>query len=116
MQLRIAAPASISLNLTSIIKPLLDGLISALHCYDGNKLDEVAARIATKLLEPAGEVRNLLKSDGVLGARSVPHLRGDGLQWSPADNLLTAAEIIREFASEEAPITVCGYVCPVRTA
>ncbi len=114
MQMRISAPSSIRLNLAKIAKPLLDGFISALHYYEGKHFDAVVTRTAKKLSDSPEMIGDLLteRQGAVLGPRSVPHLRGDGLQWSPADDFLIAGEIVREFLPEGEPISLSGYVSP----
>jgi hypothetical protein len=90
-----------SLANSKLVKGTVDGFISALHCYDGGKddqLDSVSDRIAVRLGGQATEWRELLldQSNAVLGPRRVPHLHGNGLAWSPADHLLVRGEIIRQ--------------------
>ena len=92
VQLHISGPAKCRLNLADVVKPLMDGFISALHHYEGNQLDDVAGRISILLKHPIQYVRRFLLDDrnALLGPRAVPHLYGDGLQWSPADHHLIA--------------------------
>jgi hypothetical protein len=91
------------LNLTAVVKPLLDGFISALPHYEGTQHDTIATRLAVALSARCDDVQALLvdKSHAVLGAYPVSHLRGKGLQWSPADHQLVAAEITREVTSSD---------------
>ena len=101
VRLLLSGPMGRPLNLTAIVKPLMDGFISALHYYEGNQLDEIASRLAVQLSVRSDDVRAILvdRSSAVLGAYPVPHLRGNGLQWSPADHQLVAATITREISS-----------------
>lgn len=108
--LRISAPATWRPNLADIVKPLIDGFISALHHYEGNQLNDVVSRIAALLGCPLQDVHTLLLNDqhALLGPRAVPHLRGEGLQWSPADHLVVAGEIVRDVCADHIPVTVQG--------
>jgi hypothetical protein len=107
VSLTISASAECSLNLAEVAKPLLDGFVSALHCYAGNPLDELVRRVARELQSDDCTVRELLvrETHAVLGKKAVPNLRSTGIQWSPADDLLGECEIIRDFS---APIGICG--------
>ncbi len=105
----ISAPASLQLNLTEVVKPLTDAFISALHCYHGVQLEEVARRVSLRLGCIPEVARGLLLDDRValLGPRAVPHLRSQGVQWSPADDNLVTCEIAHEF-SHDGSITIRG--------
>jgi hypothetical protein len=114
IQLTISASQSHGLrNLTSdrIMKRLLDGFISALHCRnkDDYDLDRLLTRLKTKYLWRDNETRDLLldRQSAVLGPYRVPRLNGERLVWSPADHLLTGCEIEREF-SKGAGLTIRG--------
>jgi hypothetical protein len=112
LQLTISAPARHRLNLADIVKPLTDAFISALHCYQGQRLDEAASRISLRLACPPDTVRELLLNARValLGPREVPYLRDKGVQWSPADDGLIACEILRETPPGDGSIEVRGRV------
>lgn len=73
--------------ITTFIKPLLDGLISAFHAHDGSRLPEVLPRLAGTLgLVPDDAVRLLAPARPPLGTRPLLWPRGDGVQWNPADD------------------------------
>lgn len=110
VQLHVSGPAKCRLNLADVVKPLMDGFISALHHYEGSQLDSVAVRVASLLDAPVQDVRNLLQDDrnALLGPRRVPHLYGDGLQWSPADHLLVAGQILRDISADDEPVEIRG--------
>lgn len=119
VQLVILAPAQRRLKLVEVMKPLLDAFISALHFYQGAQLDAIAGRLSARLAAPPDLVRKLLldAETAALGPRAVPHLRGEGLQWSPADDLLVAGELRLEAAEADGPIEISGFVfaeSPVR--
>jgi len=108
----IAVPDSLVLNLAEVMKPLTDAFISALHSYRGGQLEAVVGRLSARLKSSPEAARKLLLEDdsALLGPRAVPHVRGDGLQWSPADYLLTKGEFVRASSGSE-PINVSAQLC-----
>jgi hypothetical protein len=113
VRLGISAAASVKLSLPALVKPLMDGFVSALHSYEGEQLDEVAARLGAQLVEPTAVVRALLEqaTAAVLGPRAVPHFRGPSLQWCPADDRIIAGEVVREpWQGADGGCTVRGTV------
>lgn len=95
MRVRIRRGANGPAGATSMLKALLDGVISALHVHDGHDLDEIARRLERMLGAPAAELRTHLmdESAAVLGTRDLLWLRGANVQWNPADDGLVAAEV-----------------------
>ena len=71
----------------SAVKPLLDGLISALHVHDGSNRDHVHAAFANH--GDAVHLWDLLNdpSTAVLGRRTLVRPHGGGIAWNPADDL-----------------------------
>jgi hypothetical protein len=98
--IRLRVPPQTS-SATAIIKPLLDGLVSALHAHDGSSIDEISRRLASQLGIPPQRVAELLSDDrqAVLGVRSLIHLFGAGVQWNPADDLCVACEVVLDRGS-----------------
>ena len=94
------------------MKPLIDAFISALHFYQGGQLEAITSRLAERLGTWPDFVRKLLldAETAVLGPRAVPHLRGEGLQWSPADDLLVAGELLLETVEADSLIEIRGRV------
>lgn len=107
----ISAPAQRP-PLVEVMKPLIDAFISALHSYQGAQLDAVTDRLSARLAIAPDLARSLLlhAETAVLGPRAVPYLRGDGLQWSPADDLLVAGELRLETVEGDGPIAIDGRV------
>jgi hypothetical protein len=98
LDLVLEVPAGASVNLASIAKPLVDGVVAALHAHDHPaSIDLVAGRIAAQLGAPVDEVRSLLGQNGpaILGARRLLWPWRDGVQWNPADDLCAAFRIRR---------------------
>jgi hypothetical protein len=77
----------------AIVKPLLDGVIAALHAHDGRDLQGVGGRIAQQLSIDPEEVVSLLMRDAgaVLGVRTVVRPYRNAVQWYPDDESCVAA-------------------------
>lgn len=74
-------------DLSSKLKALLDGLVSALHVHDGSNREHV-----TKALEAAGDGDRLWSmlncpALAILGQRRLVRAHGPGIAWNPADEL-----------------------------
>lgn len=95
VELVLQVPNGLALNLTAVAKPLLDGLLSALHVHDGGDLLELATRLGSRLGQMPDETARLLMDDSfsVLGPRRLLHRFGEGLKWNPADDGLVAVGI-----------------------
>src|SRR5438552_11000932 len=74
-------------TLSSTLKPMLDGMIAALHC-DRAPSTAAVERLAARLAWPASSVEDLLRRDPApLGARTVVRPYRKGVQWNPVDDL-----------------------------
>ena len=98
LELVLEVPAGVSVNLASIAKPLIDGVVAAFHSHDhSTSADVVAHRVAVQLGIPIEEVRLLLGHNrtAILGPRRLLWARLDTVQWNPADDLCAAFRIRR---------------------
>jgi hypothetical protein len=89
-------PMSGSFNAAAVVKPLLDGVLSALHVHnEWATAHAPAERLGPRLNRDITEIEELLsdRHRAVLGSRAVVHLRGAGVQWNPADHLCVACEL-----------------------
>jgi hypothetical protein len=81
-------------SLVSLLKPMIDGLISALHVHTGS-LEAVAARCTT--VDPAlglSEFERLLTAgESPLGTVRLVIPWGDTLQWHPADDRIVVLDV-----------------------
>lgn len=98
LRLHVASPPKMRVRVANIIKPVVDGLISAFHMHDGKDLEELAWRVGTRLGIGAKEASDLLTDPerAVLGSRTLLFKRGDGIQWNPADDSIVALECLFE--------------------
>lgn len=79
-----------------IVKPLVDGVVAALHYHDGSELLDLSHRLQTQLgAESAESVAELLTDEHAtpLGKRQLLWARAAGVQWNPADDRCLALEL-----------------------
>ena len=102
--LLVAAPAQSAgtqlPNISELIKPLLDGVVSALHAHDGQQLGEVTHRLVA---QSAGEPDRLsaMLTDrrwAQLGTRRLLWPHGHTVQWNPADDRCQFVEVTLDSA------------------
>jgi len=88
LQLQLDVPYRDRVRLPEIVKPLFDGIISALHYHDGTDQAELSRRVATLIGAGANDISALLqeKTATVLGRRKLLHRFRDNVQWNPQDD------------------------------
>jgi hypothetical protein len=80
----------------SLLKPMLDGVIAALH-RDASPPPEAVRRLARHLGQGEAQVRERLTSAGAaLGPRELVRAYREGLQWNPADDLCVACSVAND--------------------
>lgn len=111
IKINIGVPVGKTVNLTGICKPLLDGIISALHSYSGLELDEMAIRLSSILGKEKNEIANLLIDEqiAILGAKEVVRRYQNGVQWNPSDEICYQIQL-RTYKSNGANWEIGGKV------
>lgn len=80
-------------RVAGVVKPMLDGLVSALHRHDGSRRDDLLPRLAhlgdpqqvwSALCAPAADV---------LGTRRLVRPHGTNIAWNPADERCQAFRV-----------------------
>lgn len=91
LHLKIEKPKNIELKVLSVIKPLLDAIISALH--GGGFSEEEVQLFAEKLGVPENWIEN--GSTNILGNRQYIQCypSKNGIKWNPADDLCSKVSI-----------------------
>jgi len=91
-----------------LIKPLFDGVVTALHRHDGTAEAEVCARLAALLAVDPGEISLLLHEERgtVLGLRRLVFLYGAGMMANPQDDMCFAGQLLLEAVEATAPSEV----------
>ena len=110
LRVRVAAPPGVSLRLAGLMKPVFDGVISALHQHDGTCEQEVGRRLAERLGAAPEAIAGLLGSDAgtVLGKRCLVRPYRRNVMWNPQDDLCLAGELIEEKAGQKQNLSISG--------
>lgn len=81
-----------------LVKALIDGTVAAFQGSSAtDRAAHAAARVAAGTGEQPGRITQLLADStrAVLGATgALVHLRGEGVQWNPADHLCVAGQLL----------------------
>lgn len=90
-----------NLNLTSVIKPMLDGIISALH-YQENPSNGAIEHISSKYNLDSQVVRDMFseKPYSILGKRELISEYRTGIKWNPADEKCVTVVIKQKISDE----------------
>ena len=91
VKIKLSVPKTKTVNLTTVIKTMLDGVICAFHSAD-QCLQKESGLIASRLEVPK---QQLLSTDNdILGVcRFIYSYRGNSVKWNPQDNRCFAFEI-----------------------
>lgn len=110
LSVRLMIPDHYKLKLVSVMKPLIDGTISAFHRWE-NPDYEIIRIIADRLRTDTGTVRNLLirENESILGSRDLVHKWSNSIQWNPADDNLVAVKLSLECADIDS-IKISGEI------
>jgi hypothetical protein len=105
--LTLAGPRAATATATpELVKALIDGTVAAFQgSAAAGQIAEAAARIAAATGEQHGLITRLLfdSTRTVLGtAGTLVHLRGEGVQWNPADHLCVAGQLLIKQAAGNA--------------
>lgn len=116
ISITIRKPPDSALSLASIVKTVLDGVISAFHAHDGTKLDDVSERLGAKLGIATIDARSQLleKRLDLLGTRKLVWPYKNGIQWNPADDRCVAAELLINGTGTESGWELSGELFRVR--
>ena len=115
IQVTIKAPIGTKINLASVVKPLLDGIISSFHTHDGSDIFEISERVAKMLGENPEMVHKMLLDSkmNLLGKRKLLYKRSKGVQWNPADDDCMMAEILFDNSMEDGIWSLSGEIFTV---
>ena len=102
IQIKVKAPIGTTINLASIVKPVLDGIISSFHTHNGSDIIELSERLAKLLGENKQMVEKMLIDTqmNMLGTRNLLHKFGHNIQWNPADDTCVKADILFDNSSD----------------
>ncbi len=96
----IRAPLSNRPTLGRLVKSIFDGVVSAFQAHgDTSGTAELAALVSRTLRADPADIQALLvgQRQAALGTQPrLLHRHGDGVQWSPADDLCVGGELLAE--------------------
>jgi|GEM_PF-601742 len=103
LNLTLSIPSGTSINAAGLMKPLLDGIVSAFHAHDGSHLSDVANQLSRLTGLSSEYIETLLmESDrAVLGRTRLIYPRGTGIQWAPNDHLCMEATLNMEYVDQD---------------
>ena len=115
IELELSVPHNKVFNFAAIIKPMLDGIISAFHSYQGRQLNEICKRLAASLTASPDYIANLLldKSFALLGSRSLLHPFQTNVQWNPVDDKCVVIKLLCTYFENESPLMLNGKLFSV---
>ena len=99
--LNIEVNSNKKIKISSILKVLLDGIISAFQCHLNNDTPSLFDVTSKRLGIDSEKVKELLldKKNAILGSGKLIHKRSDSIQWNPKDDGLVAVEIIPKYSN-----------------
>lgn len=81
-----------------LVKGLIDGVVCAFQAHsDRSNLTELTTRLSGVIPASPDEIQALLTSEETAVLGTVPrllHLRGNGVQWAPADDMCVAGDVL----------------------
>ena len=88
LKLTINEPKDSRIKVVTILKPLLDGIVSAFHHHDKTDLNEVIFRLKKLISIPEEEITQALLDvrTSILGVRNFVQLYRDNIKWNPEDD------------------------------
>jgi hypothetical protein len=103
LSLKLKIPIENSFSLFSIIKPLLDGIVSALHVHKNTNLSVVVQRLSDKLEISSNDLECLLKdkSQAALGSIDLVQPYRNFVKWNPTDDRLVYVDIKIEDSKDD---------------
>lgn len=95
LSITVTVPDTITVTLAPLMKPVIDGVVSAFHAYRGAEIERISQWLGTELGRAPHEIADLLQHPGqaVLGERRVVYPYRNSCKWDPADELCLAAEL-----------------------
>jgi len=95
ISIAIDGPSS-TIACSRIVKPLIDGITSALHCHDGSNIDYISKQLGKNLgLDDDTLVKSLLEDSNhaLFGRTNLLLPYRNSLQWNPKDDYCTYCSI-----------------------
>ncbi|MCF8567817.1 hypothetical protein LLE49_24150 [Alicyclobacillus tolerans] len=102
LELTLSVPRGAVVNVAGLVKPLLDGIVSAFHAHDGSYLSDVTNRLSSLAGLSSAYIETLLmESDkAVFGRKRLIYPHGHGVQWAPNDHLCVEATLHVDYVDD----------------
>lgn len=94
----IHGPSSSTIACSTIVKPLIDGITSALHCHDGSNIDYLGRQLGKSLgLSNDALIGTLLEDSGhaLFGRTNLLYPYRNNVKWNPQDDYCSYCSIKR---------------------
>ncbi len=98
LSITIKVPDTTGMQLANATKPIIDGLVSGFHAYQGSEVQQVSQCLGNELGQNPEEIAHMLlqQSRAILGVRQVVRPYRNYIKWDPADDLCLAAELFAQ--------------------
>jgi hypothetical protein len=115
--MRISVPNGSGVKLISMMKPIIDGTLSAFHSQRA-PIPELARIIGNRLGTDGERIQKLLCDNtlSVLGDRAFVRKWRDSVQWNPADDSLVTVGLALENTAGYEPVMISGQLYAVDPA
>ena len=99
LELTLSAPQGTNTYAATLVKSLVDGVVSAFHVHDGSQLAEVSARLSRLTDESQPDIEDqLMKSNvSLLGTTNLVYPYLQEVKWNPGDHLCRKAELSLQY-------------------
>jgi hypothetical protein len=115
ISITIEAPSSLPITCSKVVKHLVDGIASALHCHDGSHIDQVSKQLG-KNPELCDEslAKSLLMdcSKALLGATNLlyRYRESSGVKWNPKDEYCTYCSMRCRYGQTEQGLKIAARI------
>jgi hypothetical protein len=92
----IKVPDSTRVQLANVVKPIIDGLVSSFHAYQGTEVDQISQCLGDELRQDPEVISHMLlqQNRAILGVRQMVQPYRNHIKWNPADDQCLAAELL----------------------
>lgn len=100
-----------------IVKPLIDGITSALHCHDGSNIDYLSRQLGKNLgLSDDALIGTLLEdsSHALFGRTNLLYPYRNNVKWNPQDDYCTYCSIKRLYGLPLRNLKIDCRICDLR--
>jgi hypothetical protein len=103
LSITVTLPITTKTTLRTLMKPIIDGVVSTFHTYSGAEIKWISQRLGTELSHSPDEIRDLLQrqNQAALGTRRLVYPLGNSYKWNPADDICFAAELFLQLHEGE---------------